>query len=248
MRTSVTVLRVAVAVVVAASVSVAMAQGQGGGRGRGGRGGGGFGISPTALLQNETVQKDLDLSDDQKAQVTKLAEEQAAQRGQGRGQGGQAGQDPTAARQAFQQAREDLMKKINDILLPNQQARFAEIMLQAQNVSQALADAKVAEKLTLTDDQKQKLTDLTTEYQQKRRDLFQAAQGGGGPPDQAEMTKLTTEENDKAKELLTAEQKTQFETMLGKKIDVDFAAMRNQGRGQRGRRGQGGQGNGQPAA
>src|SRR5207244_2412072 len=100
--TSVTVLKVAVAVVVAASVSVAMAQGQGGGRGRGGRGGG-FGVNPTALLQNETVQKDLDLSDDQKAQVTKLAEEQAAQRGQGRGAGGQAGQDPTAARQAFQQ-------------------------------------------------------------------------------------------------------------------------------------------------
>lgn len=246
MRTSVTVLKVAVAVVVAASVSVAMAQGQGGGRGRGGRGGGGFGISPTALLQNETVQKDLDLSDDQKAQVTKLAEEQAAQRGRGRGAGGQAGQDPTAARQAFQQAREDLMKKINDILLPNQQARFAEIMLQAQNVSQALADAKVAEKLNLTDDQKQKLTDLAAEFRQKRMDLFQAG-GGGAPPDQAEMAKLTTEENDKAKDLLNADQKTQFETMLGKKIDVDFAALRNQGRGQRGgRRGAGG--NGQPAA
>jgi hypothetical protein len=78
-------------------------------------------------------------------------------------------------------------------------------------------------------------------------DLFQG--GGGTPPDAQAMTKLTTEENDKAKDLLTADQKTQFDSMLGKKIDVDFASLRG-GRGQRGGR-RGGQapgGNAQPAA
>jgi hypothetical protein len=157
------------------------------------------------------------------------------QRGQ-RGQGGQGG----GGAQAAQQRRDDQMKKIDEILLANQQSRFNEILLQVDGTSQDLADAKVAEKLGLTSDQKSKLEELTATYRQKRTDLFM-----GGQVDQQELTKLRTEENDKAKDLLTADQKTAFDKMLGKKIDIDPATLRG-GRGQRG--GRRGQGNAQPNA
>src|SRR5262245_18667931 len=89
MRTGLTVLKLAAAVAVVASVSDAMAQG-GQGRGRG-RGFGG-GVSALVLIQNETVQKDLEVTDDQKTKLTTVVDElQQAARGQGRGAGAGAG-------------------------------------------------------------------------------------------------------------------------------------------------------------
>jgi hypothetical protein len=219
----------------------------GGGQGRRNRGGGGGGMAldPLRVLTNDTVQKDLELSDDQKTQVAKLADDQAAQRGQNRGAGGF---DPTA----FQQRRDEEMKKIDEILLQPQQDRLAEIMLQLQGASTALADAKVADKLSLTGDQKDKLTALNDEYRQKFQDLIQNLRqngggGGGGAGRGAfnspEFAAAMKEHNDKALDVLTADQKAQYEKMEGKKIDVDPASLRG-----RGRRGGAGGGNAQPAA
>jgi hypothetical protein len=256
-------LKSAVAIALALSVTAAIAQdqpqngtqqngAQGGGGGRRNRGGfgGGMGISPLRVLENETVQKDLELSDDQKSQVGKLAEDQTAQRGQGRGAGGI---DPTA----MQQRRDEEMKKINEILLQNQQDRLAEIMIQVEGPSTALTDSKVADKLALNGDQKDKLTALNDEYQAKMRELFQTMRqnggGGGGGAGGAgrggfgnnpEFAAAVKEHNDKALDVLTADQKAQYEKMEGKKIDVDPASLR----GGRGRRGGAGGGNAQPAA
>src|SRR5262245_6784377 len=194
MRTGSWVLRLAMVAVVGASVTTALAQPQGQGR-RGGGGRGGFGNNPLLLLRNETVQKHLELSDDQKSQVTKLAEEQQGQGGGRRGGGGGGGAD-------FAQRQEELRKKVNDILLPNQQERLAQISLQVRGAAQALVnDEKLAEKLTLSADQKQKLTALNEEYQQKRRDARQNAGGGGGGGgfgnfNSPEMQQLTKEENE----------------------------------------------------
>ncbi len=108
-----------------------------------------------------------------------------------------------------------------------------QIWYQVAGISQDLADAKVAEKLGLTSDQKSKLETLTTEYRQKLMDL-------GFMGDPQERAKLVTEQNDKAKDLLTADQKAQLDKMMGKKIDIDPATLRGGGRG---RRGQGAQPN-----
>jgi hypothetical protein len=223
-----------VAVLIMATVTSAMAQGQGGGR-RGGRGGGGFGVNPLTVLSNEKVQSDLVLSADQKTQVTKLVEEAMAQGGGRRGAGGAGGAGGGAA--AFQAARDEQMKKINEVLLQPQQDRFAQILLQLQGTATALADAKVADKLGLTSDQKSKLETLQTDYQQKIRDAIMNGAGGGGGGgfgNNPEVTKLRNEQNDKAKELLTADQQKQFDSMVGKKIDVDPATLRGGGRGRRG--------------
>jgi hypothetical protein len=252
MRTSIHLLKVCVAVAVCATVAQALAQGQGGGGRRGGFGGGGFGVTPLRLLQIEPVQKELALSDDQKSQVTKLADDAR----QALGGGGGGGNRPT--QEQMQQTRDDQAKKVAEILLPNQQERLDQILLQLQG-SQALTETKVAEKLQLTDDQKKQLTDLNTEYQQKRRDLFGGG-GGGGRPDQDAMNKLRTEQTDKAMAILTSDQKDQFTKMEGTKFDLDPSLLRggmgggNNGGGRRNRNGgngggnNGAKGNGQPDA
>jgi hypothetical protein len=225
MKTSCNVLKVCVAVAVLATVGSALAQGQGGGRR--GFGGGRGGMNPLALLQAEPIQKELELSDDQKASITKLAEDNRG--------GGGGGQSP----EERQQRREEMQKKINDILLPNQQERIEQITLQLQG-ARALSDTKVADKLQLNDDQKKQLADLSSEYRQKIMDLMQ----GGGPPDREAMGKLRTEETDKAMGVLTSDQKDQFTKMQGKKIEIDQAQLfRGMGRGGR-NRGNGGGGGG----
>jgi Spy/CpxP family protein refolding chaperone len=225
-------LKLAVAICVVATTVAAMAQGQGrrgGGFGFGGRGGG-MGNDPTFLLSIEPVQKELELSADQKTQVQKLADD-AQQARMDLFQSG-------ASREEMQTKMQDLAKankkKADDILLVPQRDRLDEISLQfalSMSAPSALARDDIASKLTLTDDQKTKLTAQTEENQQKMRDLFQ----GGGPPDQQEMAKMRTEQTDKAIAVLTADQKDKLEKMKGKKFDIDPMAMFRGGFG--GRRG-----------
>ena len=122
---------------------------------------------------------------------------------------------------------EKLQKKVDEILLPNQKERLEELSIQVRR-GQALSDNKVAAKLSLTDDQKEKLKAISGDYQQKFRDLRQ----GGGPPNFEEMQKLRTEEGDKEMAVLTSEQKEQFTKLQGKKVEIDL--FRGFGRGQGG--------------
>jgi len=222
MKTGASLLKIAVAVAVVATVSSAMAQGGGGGR-RGGGGGRG-GINPIVVAKVEGVQKDLELSGDQKDSIGKLEPETVNfQDFQG---------DIEGMQKKTAEIRESSLKKVDEILQPPQRARFDEILLQIDGTA-ALRQPKVAEKLKLTDDQKSKLTAL-----------FAPPQGGGGGfGGGAGGGQQAREERDaKALEILTADQKSQFTAMQGKKIEIDTAALR--GGGGRGQGGPGGGGRG----
>jgi Spy/CpxP family protein refolding chaperone len=113
-----------------------------------------------------------------------------------------------------------------------QQARLEEILLQVDGVG-ALRQPKIAEKLKLTDDQKTKLAEVLA----PRQGGGNGGGNGGGGGQQAR------EERDaKAMEILTADQKSQFTSMQGKKIEIDRAALmgggRQGGKGGKGRKGQ----------
>jgi len=240
MRT-VSCLKLVAAATVVLTVSTAWAQPQG--RGRGGFFGRGFGAAdPTALLTQESVQKELELTDDQKSKATTLADEaQQARREAIQASGFQPGQMPSEEeQQAFQKKMQDLTasykKKVADMLVPKQQERLDQITLQYSlegqtfniaGTASALSQDDLSKKLGLSDDQKKKLEDLQGEAQQKAMDLFQ----GGGPPDQQEMAKLRTDFKDKAMGVLTADQKTKLESLQGKKFDVSTIQMRGFGRG-----------------
>jgi Spy/CpxP family protein refolding chaperone len=262
---SLMMLVAAATVVLAASAALAQPPGgQGRGFGRGfGRGGmfGGGATDPTTLLTQESVQKDLELTDDQKTKVTKLADDaQQARQELFQGLNFQPGQPPSDEdMQAMQKKQDELVaqnkKKAADILMPQQQQRLDEIALQYSLEGQggfsitgtavALSQDDLSKKLGITDDQKKKLTDLQTEGQTKMQDLF----GGGGPPDQQEMAKLRTDFKDKAIAVLTADQKAKLEKMEGKKFDVTTIQVGRGGFGRgRGRGGPGGPGGAGPGA
>jgi hypothetical protein len=203
-------LMLAVVAVAALSVSNAIAQ-PGGGRGFGG-----FGApDPATLLGQESVQKELELSADQKTQVTKFSEEaREARRGMF-----QPGGDPQEMQKKLADMAAANKKKVAELLLPPQNARLDEIALQYGVYSAALTtigqDA-TAEKLGLTADQKKKVTDLIAENGTKAREIFQDAQGDF----QGAQAKIREAQKTAAMGVLTAEQKEKLEKLQGKKFDV----------------------------
>jgi hypothetical protein len=226
----------AVAAIVVASTTMAMAQR---GRGPGGFGGGMFAIDAVTLLAAAPVQKELDLSEDQKTSVAKLATDSQ----QARRDLFQSGAAPEEMQTKMADLTKANRKKADEILLAPQRERLDEIVIQVAGAG-ALTRPEVIEKLTITDEQKKKLNDLATATQDKIREL----NAGGFTQDPEEqkaraekMTKINADQKEQAVAILTADQKTKFEKMQGKKFEIDMTQLFPR-RG--GRRGAGGPGAG----
>jgi hypothetical protein len=208
------------------------------------RRGGFFGRSQSlvGLASNETVQKEIGLTDTSKVEKlnddyrTALGEEMQA-----------AGIDfgglrdlPEAERNAKMREltakSEAAAKKVNDKFEPmlkdaltaEQFKRVSEIKMQADGAA-ALGSDAVAKELGLSDDQKKKLAGILEEADKARRELFAGAQGNfqeraakGRELDQQTLTKAT--------DVLDAGQKEKFTALKGKPFDVSQL----RGRGRRG--------------
>jgi Spy/CpxP family protein refolding chaperone len=213
------------------------------GQGRGGRGG--FG-GPDALALNPSVQKELNLSEDQ---IQKIKDVTQSIRDKHK--------DESDAVRNLQgderrEKNQELRKKISDetnqalagILKPEQSKRLKEITLQ-QRSAQAFNDPEVQKGLNLTDDQKDKIKTINEDAAKDMRELFpqggrQGAGGGGQAPDPSafkeRMTKvaaLRKETMDKITSVLTEDQKKTWKEMTGQPFEVKYEAP------QGGRRGRG---------
>jgi Spy/CpxP family protein refolding chaperone len=180
--------------VVLGMVSVAQAQRQRGGFG------------PGAMLQNEGVQKELNITD---AQKTKLKEALDKVREDNKDIIAK-GRDMTAEDRAkLAKAGNDAIAKVLD---EKQAKRFKEIQLQTQG-ARALQSQEVQSKLKLSDDQKEKIKKINEESGEKMRELF----GGGFNEETAKkMAELRKETMDKATGVLSDEQKKTWKEMTGK--------------------------------
>jgi Spy/CpxP family protein refolding chaperone len=196
-------------------------------RGPGGPGGMRGGIGGLMLLRSDVVQKDLELTDDQKDSITKLQDKarEAFSSLQGLSQ---------EERQAkMLELRKDQDEKIGGILNAKQKSRLKEIGLQ-QMGALALASKEIAEALKLTDDQVNKIKDLADSFQKDAREAFQSAANGGDPTSARDaVTKLRKESSEKIMAVLSDDQKASFEKMKGAKIDLPpggfFGGGRNRG-------------------
>jgi Spy/CpxP family protein refolding chaperone len=215
---------------------------RGGGRMGGGRGMGGGGMAILQLLQDERVQKELEIVADQKTKITELADEQ---RNAMRDAFSSLSQDltqeerTTKMQQLMKENQDKLMKKLGEILLPKQLERLKQLLLQAQGAA-ALEDADVVKALNITTEQQDKIRTIREEARQKMRDALQDLSGAERRTKQQEMQK---ELNDKVLAVLTADQAAQLEKMKGPKADYDVSSILTTGRGGRGQGG-GGQGGG----
>lgn len=179
---------------VLAVASMAFAQpGGGGGRGPGGGfggpgggfggPGGGFG-GGAGLLRNEEVRKELGLSEDQVAQLTKIAEEQReAGRAlfQGQGQGGGDRQGPPSAeeinrnRERIEKFADENEGKVNKVLSAEQQGKYKDLRFQlAGGLNAQRLDARTLSAVNLTDEQKAKLKTLQDEQDAEVRKAFES--------------------------------------------------------------------------
>lgn len=205
-------------VMLAASASEAMAQRQGGRRGDN--------ASLSSLLSMPEVLQEINVSDEQKGQVEKMIEDLRAARGGGGGNRGDfqnlSDEERRARFEEFRKQREERSKKEEDaaklVLKPEQLDRLNELRLQRAGAS-ALERSEVAEKVGLTQEQKDKIASIS---QEARRD------GGGFNRDasQEERRQAAAEARERREKtnaeilaLLTPEQKTKWEEMQGAKFD-----------------------------
>jgi Spy/CpxP family protein refolding chaperone len=203
--------------------------GFGGGFGRGG------GIGAAQLVAIEQVQKELELVDDQKQEIAKITEESR----QGLGDLGfgslrdlpedQRAEKMRELRTKMEARNKETEEKINKVLLPHQQKRLKEIALQVRGIA-ALSDEAVAKELALSADQKGQIEKITEDANQARQNLFQDA-GGDREGLREKGQAIRTEAEQKALAVLTADQKTKFEDMKGKKFELDRSALPGGGRG-----------------
>ena len=240
------------AAIVALSALSASAQQPGQGFGFGGGGGGGGGV--IMLLGSEQVQKELELVDDQKAQLTKMQEEMRAQFTAAFA--GVQDLSEEERRKRFEEMRakgEETMKqlraKVEEILLPQQMDRLRQINLQVQG-TRALNEPEVAEALGITEEQKTQLATIRDELRkqaEERRAARQANQGNQGQDNQADRDARRKAAQDRIMAVLTDEQKAKFEELKGEKFELDMSQFQGRGRGQGGGRRRGGNNN-PPAA
>lgn len=192
------------------------------------RGGFGRARGATFLIGAPEVQEDLKLTDAQRQELDKLAEEAREKRRS-------LLQDIPNREERIERARElneQAEDAINKVLNEEQQKRFAQIQLQqagrADLPGTLLRDA-VASKLELTAEQKQKLDDIRIETANARRELFQSFRDANQEERREIGEKLreaTEQANEKAQAALTGEQKQAWSDMLGTPLEIQFRRRR----------------------
>jgi Spy/CpxP family protein refolding chaperone len=195
------------------------------GRGGGGFGGGFGGGGDMFLLNDENVQKDLEILDSQKEKLASLRDkigEEMRALFQG-GNGG--GQD---AREKMREKMEGFQKEMSDILLPHQRDRLKQIGVQSRlrfgSTSNAIGDA-----LELSDEDKKKLADKDKELTVEMN---------------KEIAKIREKYRDKLLDVLGPDQKAKWKQLVGNPIE--FAPTAQFGQGGRGGAGGGGGSGGRP--
>jgi hypothetical protein len=198
--------------VVAFAASVCLAQG---------RPGGGFGqqLEGPALLLNASVQDELKLTDDQKAELKKVAdarnEAMAKARQDNKG-------DKEKMQTAMKEIADDTNKKATktlDSLKDDQKKRFKQIGVQVKGIT-AFQDENVSKALKLSDKQKEEAKTAAEDFTKDRREIMQNAgmDQAARAEAQKKVAELQTKLTDKVVSTLSDDQKKTWKELTGEKF------------------------------
>jgi hypothetical protein len=164
------------------------------------------GCSQLSLLIHRSVRDDLQLSEDQKRQITELSELLGEQRRQLR-------QLPPLTekhwRQEFEKLAQENRERVAKILQPEQAARLAQIRLQWRGPS-AFKDPEIVDPLKLTKQQRDQIDEI----------LKESWVGPGRHRHKLDESRKKAGERIQA--LLTADQRTKWEQMIGQPLKEDI--------------------------
>jgi Spy/CpxP family protein refolding chaperone len=182
----------------------------------GGRPGGGFPAPGAAqLLGMEKVQEELKLTDDQKAQITKITEKYKEDMAKAR-----ADMNREKMGELRKAESEEIEKAVPTVLKAAQVKRLKQLEVQIGGL-RALSKDDVQASLKLTDAQKKSIKDSTEELAKDREEMIQAAGG-----DRTKMGEIFTKIQAMQKEAmektvngLTDDQKKEWKELNGAKFD-----------------------------
>jgi Spy/CpxP family protein refolding chaperone len=178
------------------------------------------------IAANESVQKEIGASEEQRTQLAELkkrlveAQKEAMPESPfGKGQIPNLGaieQFNVNTVNALRTTAHEFEPELANILAAEQMKRVGEILVQTRGVA-GLRESETAKALELTDDQKRKLGEIEQTYQKKFRrlrpgEIIQFTEGGESP--------LQKTRDADALAVLTAGQAQQFKEMKGKEFDV----------------------------
>lgn len=202
-------------------------------RGPGGPGRGQM-LGVGALLFSEEVRGEIDLLEEQEADLRQMGEEVRDK--MRRIFSGMRDLSPEERRAAFEDARESMQavrdevnERVKQVLMPHQWDRLRQIELQQQmrrQGAESLGSGRIAEALGLTEEQKLELQRRAAEQTAKLEERIR---------------QLREEAQDEVLKVLTAEQRAKFDELMGKPFELqgrpDGSGFRDPGR--RGPRGPG---------
>lgn len=172
------------------------------------------------ILRSDEAKAELKLTDEQVEKVGAMMEEMRSSMMERF----QSLQDvPEDERQEKSQAmmRElgaEVKKELQGVLDKEQFARYEQISLQAMGV-EAFTQPEVAERLKMTEEQKSKLEEAVSGMREQMMEIFQGAQGDREGA-MRKMTELRESTRKKVMDLMTAEQKAEWEKMIGKPFQM----------------------------
>jgi Spy/CpxP family protein refolding chaperone len=193
-----------------------------------GRRGGGFGGrgqgSLLMLASNEVVQKEIGVTDDQKAKLDALREESQKDSEKARTDAGLEGVNfreiTDEQRKKFEEIQKTITAKytpmLKETLKPEQLERVQQISYQIAGPA-AYSNPDVVKALDITKEQQEKLATVNKDFQEKQRALFA---GGNAEGAREAFTKLRDEQNAEIAKVLTKEQTEKFTALKGKTFDV----------------------------
>lgn len=200
----------------------------------GGFGGGGLGET-IRLAGNEAVQKEIGVTDEQKANLKTLGEEYtkesesvwtAAGATREGGFRNLTDDQRTKLAEGMKTLSETYSPKVKETLKPEQFERLQQISYQIAGPA-AYNNPEVVKALELTKEQQEKIAAITRDYGEKQR----ALRGEGG---REAASKLRDEQNAELAKVLTKEQSEKFTSLKGKEFDTSVLFRGAPGGGKRG--------------
>ena len=225
-------------VLLAAFLCTADVFAQGGGRGRGG----GFGSSQLLdLLSNEAVQKELEMSDDQVAEIEELREGAAERRSEAIPEiremfrnGGNREEAMGKAREVFGELAKEVELEVEDLLIGEQFDRLKQISIQRDLAGRNSRSAlnKLLDLVEATDDEKDKFEEVKDRLEKEAAKKI------------AKIRSQTVEQI--ARQSLSDDKADKFMEFIGEAMEGSAEAFQDRGRGRGGddggRGGRGGRG------